>query len=206
LSLLDSTSLGGSDHHKAMFATEPIASADPDYAGYGFRAGFSSRNDVDTGTRWIYASLWGPPQASAKFPLQNGSPDHGSIVAFKVTEESGKAVLSPAWISPDVSSPAPTVTAGGMVFALSTGEPMRAAKAKGKPYKVSEIQKASTHATLYAFDGDSGKQLYSSGDGVVSTSYGSGLAIANGRIYFGASDNSVYSFGFSKMQPQLTDK
>jgi outer membrane protein assembly factor BamB len=206
LYLLDSTSLGGPDHRKAMFATEPIASADADYAGYGFRAGFSSRNDVDTATRWIYASLWGPPRPSAKFPLQNGNPDHGSIVAFKVSEESGQPVLSPAWISPDVASPAPSVTAGGMVFALSTGEPMRKATAKGKPYTITEINKASTHATLYAFDGDSGKQLYSSGDGIVSPSYGSGLAIANGRIYFATSDNSVYSFGFSKMQPQLTDK
>ena len=62
------------------------------------------------------------------------------------------------------------------------------------------------HATLYALDGESGKQLYSSGSAVAGYSYGSGLAVANSRIYFGASDNAMYSFGFSKMEPQLTDR
>ena len=206
LYLLDSISLGGPDHHKPLFETDAIVSAGDDYAGYGFRGGFSSWNEADTNTRWVYASLWGPPQSSAKFPSQNGEAKNGSVVAFKVTEQSGQPVLSPAWISTDVPSPAPSVTAGGMVFALSTGEPTRAAKAKGKPYSVGEIEKASTHATLYALDGANGKQLYSSQSQVVSPSHGSGLAIANGRIYFTTNDNIVYAFGFSKMQPQLTDK
>ena len=97
-------------------------------------------------------------------------------------------------------------TAGALVFALSTGEPTLEVKANGKPYTLAEIEKASTHATLYVLDGETGKQLYSSENQVGASSFGSGLAIANGRIYFGASDNSIYSFGFSKMQPQLTDR
>jgi outer membrane protein assembly factor BamB len=205
LYLLDATSLGGSDHHTPLFATEPIASAAADYAGHGFRGGFSSWTDAD-GNRWVYASLWGPPQASAKFPVQNGDAANGSIVAFKVTEQNGQPTLSPAWISPNVPGPAPAVTAGGVVFALSTGEPTSLAKAKGKPYSLSEIEKASTHATLFALDAESGKQLYSSAGAVPKPSYGSGLAVANGRIYFAASDNAMYAFGFSKMNPQLTDK
>jgi outer membrane protein assembly factor BamB len=199
LYLLDSTSLGGPDHRKPLFATEPIAGGD-------FRGGFSSWNDADTATRWVYAPFWGSPQSSAKFPSKNGSAGNGSIMAFKVFEQNGRPTLAPAWISSAVLSPAPPVTANGLVFALSTGESTPEAKAKGKPYGVAEIQKASTHATLYALDGGTGKQLYSSGDGVVSPSYGSGLAVANGRIYFTTSDNTLYAFGFSKMQPQLTDK
>ena len=204
--LLDSTALGGPDHHKPLFETEPIASAGENYDGNGFRGGFSSWNDAATDTRWVYASVWGAAQAAAKFPLQNGDAPHGSIVAFKVTEQNGQPTLSPAWISADVPSPAPVVTSGGLVFALSTGQPMSDAKENGKPYTVDEIKKASSHATLYALDGENGKQLYSSGNAVTSPSFSSGLAVANARIYFATSDNTVYSFGFSKMEPQLTDK
>ena len=204
--LLDSASLGGPDHHKPAFETQPIASAATDYSGYGFRGGFSSWNDADTATRWVYASLWGPPQASAKFPMQNGDAANGSIVAFKLTDQNGDLGLAPAWISPNVPAPNAPVTANGLVFALSTGQPTSLAKAKGKPYSLAEMEKASTHATLFALDAASGKQLYSSAGAVGSASLNSGLAIANGRIYFGAADNSVYAFGFSKMNPQLTDK
>jgi len=190
LYLLDSTSLGGPDHRQPLFVTAPIADAG------AFQGGFSSWTDADTGTRWLYASFWG----------SNRDAPHGSIVAFKVGTDNGQPTLVPAWTSADIPSPAATVTAGALVFALSTGEPTLEVKAKGKPYSLAEIEKAATHATLYVLDGETGKQLYSSGSQVSASSYGSGLAIANSRIYFGASDNSIYSFGFSKMEPQLTDR
>jgi len=41
---------------------------------------------------------------------------------------------------------------------------------------------------------------------VAGPSLNTGLAVANGRIYFGSADNSIYAFGFAKMNPQLTDK
>jgi outer membrane protein assembly factor BamB len=206
LYLLDSTVMGGPDHQKPLFETEVIGNSDEDYSGNGFREGFSTWNDTATGTRWVYASLWGAPASSAKFPLRNGDLSHGAIAAFKVVEQEGQATLSPAWISADIASPAAVVNSGGVVFALATGEPMDEAKEKGKPYKVAEVKKASGHATLYALDGETGKQLYSSAGLVTSPSFGSGLAVANGRVYFATSDNNVYAFGFSKMQPQLTDK
>jgi outer membrane protein assembly factor BamB len=205
LFLLDSTSLGGPDHRQPLFATEPLANA-AEVPGNGFREGFSSWLDSDTETRWVYASFWGPLQSSAKVPSANGEAAHGSVVAFKASEQNGQPTLTPAWVSPDLPSPAGTVTANGLVFALSTGEPTDEFKAKGKPAGIAEIEKASTHAVLYVLDGENGKQLYSSGNKVVSPSYRSGLAVANGRIYFGTHDNAVYSFGFSKMQPQLTEK
>jgi outer membrane protein assembly factor BamB len=200
LYLLDSSSLGGADHRQPLFATAPIASAGE------LHGGFSSWTDADTGTRWVYASFRGALAATAKFPATNGDAAHGSIVAYKLALENGEPTLAPAWVSADVPSPAATVTAGGLVFALATGEPMLEVKAKGKAYSLGEIEKASTHATLYVLDGENGKQLYSSGSQVGAPSFGSGLAIANGRIYFGAHDNNIYSFGFSKMQPQLTDR
>jgi WD40 repeat protein len=206
LYLLDSSSLGGANHHEPLYQSEPIASPDIKYAGNGFWGTFASWEDSDTNTRWVYASLWGPPNPSAKFPVTNGDASHGSIVAFKVIEQGGKPALAPAWNSPDIPTPAPVVTANGLVFALSTGESPRQAKENGSPYSVAEREKMATHAILYALDGETGKQLYSSGDAIASFSHGSGLAIANRRIYFTTHDNLAYSFGFIADQPQLTGR
>jgi len=206
LYLLDSTSLGGPDHHKPSLETDPIASVDASSVGNGFKGGFSSWSDAASGVRWLYASLAGPPQAAVKFAMQNGDVTEGSVVAFKLQDQNGAPALTPAWISSNISSPAATVTTGGLVFALSTGKPTSDSKPNGKMYTVAEIEKASTHATLYALDSETGKQLYSSGNVISSPSPSGGLAVANGRIYFATSDNSMNAFGFSKMQPQLTDK
>ena len=203
---LDSTSLGGSDHHKALYQTEPVASGGMNHTGHGFRGAFSSWDDTETGTRWIYASLAGPPDASAKFSTANGTASNGGIVAFKVEDRNGQPTLTPAWISRDMVSPAPVATANGLVFALSTGESSSAIKENGTPYSVPERAKMATHATLYVLDGATGKELYSSGDAVTSYSHGSGLAVANGRVYFTTHDNTAYCFGFRKLQPQLTEQ
>lgn len=186
--LLDSTSLGGADHHKPLSETGPIANADTNHAGYGFRGTFSSWEDADSGTRWVYASMAGPPNASAGFTTTNGSARTGSVVALKMDEKNSEPKLAPTWISRSLVLPAPVVTTNGLVFALSSGKP------------------AGAHATLYALDGATGKELYSSGDAVDSYSHNSGLAVANGRIYFTTHDNAVYCFGFRKMQPQLTER
>jgi outer membrane protein assembly factor BamB len=187
--LLDSTSLGGRDHHKPLSATEPIASADANHAGYGFRGTFASWEDADSGARWVYAPMAGPQNASAKFSMTNGSAPTGSVVALKMDAQNGQPALTPEWISQDMVLPAPVVTTNGLVFALSSGEP------EGK-----------THATLYALDGATGKELYSSGDAVASYSHDSGLAVANNRVYFTTHDNAVYCFGFPKLEPQLTER
>jgi outer membrane protein assembly factor BamB len=63
------------------------------------------------------------------------------------------------------------------VFALSTGN------SKGR-------------ATLYILDAITGRQLFTSGDAVLAAaSPDTGLAVANGRVYFSTNDNTLYSFG-----------
>jgi outer membrane protein assembly factor BamB len=51
-------------------------------------------------------------------------------------------------------------------------------------------------AMLYALDSATGKELFSSGKVATSFSYGSGLAVANGHIYFTTHDNAVFAYGF----------
>ncbi len=207
LYLLDSKSLGGADHHTPLSMTEPVASPDTKFAGNGFWGTFASWEDTDNGNaRWVYASLWGPAAGSAKFGATNGNAPNGSIVAFKVEEQGGKPVLTPAWSSRDMQAPAPVVTANGLVFALSSGESARQAKENGTPYTVAEKQKMAGRAVLYVLDGATGKELYSSGNMTATFSHGTGIAVANRRIYFTTHDNLMYALGFLAEQPQLTGK
>jgi outer membrane protein assembly factor BamB len=105
------------------------------------------------------------------------APDWGSgtIVAFKIEESNGKPVLTQAWISRKMNSPEPPVITNGVVFALSAGE--------------------STHATLYALDAATGKEMYASGDQVTAPGNLTGIALANGRVYFTTNDSTLYAFG-----------
>jgi len=204
--LLDAKSLGGPDHHTPLAQSEPIASADLNFEGNGLQGTFSSQEDTDTNVRWIYASLWGPAATSAKFGKSNGDAMHGSIVAFRVVDHDGKPAIEAAWISRDMMAPAPSVTANGLVFALSSGESNREAKENGTPYTVAEREKMASHATLYVLDGATGAELYSSANMANTFSHNSGIGVANRRIYFTTHDNNVFALGFMAEQPQLTGK
>jgi len=192
--LLDSASLGGADHHTPLSKTEPIAGTDASSPNRGILGDFATWEDTDTGARWIYAAVQGGPSSNVKFPLANGDAESGSIVAFKVEEQNGKPALTPQWISRNLIGPASPVTTNGLVFALSTGH------ADG-----GDSGANADHATLYALDGATGKELFSSGDDVTTFSHGSGLAIADGRVYFTTHDNTVYCYGFPALEPQLTE-
>ena len=176
LYLLDAQSLGGDDHKTPLYETAPLSSA-------GVWGGLSSWQDSD-GTRWVLAPVWGPLNSNLKSLLTGGDAPNGSIVAFKLEERQGKPVLTPVWASRDMSSPEPPVITSGVVFALSAGS-----------YSADERPMGSGHATLYALDGTTGKEIYSTGSQVSAPANLTGLAVANGRVYFTTSDNTLFAFG-----------
>jgi outer membrane protein assembly factor BamB len=194
--LLDTKSLGGPDHRTPLFRSELISNEEVDFAGAGTWGSLASWEDAQ-GTRWVLAPVWGPKHPNATFPITNGEAPHGSIAAFKVVEKDGKPVLMPAWISGDLITPAPPVIANGVVFALETGEYVRQANDKeGGLFQVDARAQRSTHATLHALDATTGQELYSSGNAVTSFTHYMAMAVANGRVYFGTYDNTLYCFGF----------
>ena len=134
--------------------------------------GLATWQDAD-GARWILASVSGPLRPEFKVSSQNGPTPDGCIVALKVEDESGKAVLTPAWASRDIAAPEPPVIANGVVLALS----------------------GASRTTLYALDAATGKELYSSRNLVTSPTAGTGMTVTNGRIYFGTTDGTFYTFG-----------
>ncbi|MBC7928038.1 MAG: PQQ-binding-like beta-propeller repeat protein, partial [Bryobacteraceae bacterium] len=54
------------------------------------------------------------------------------------------------------------------------------------------------NATLYAFDAENGKELFSSGKTISSFTHFSGLAISEGRVYVTTFDNTIYAFGLGQ--------
>jgi outer membrane protein assembly factor BamB len=123
--------------------------------------------------RGAFAS-WEDPDTGTRWiyaPLQN------AIAAFKLEQRDGRPALAQGWVSSDIAAPAPPAVANGLVFGLSTGN-------------------ASRRATLHILDAATGKPLFTSGDAVTGTANPeTGLAVANGRVYFSTIDNTVYSFG-----------
>ena len=184
LYLLDSKSLGGSDHKTPLYKTPVIASAGS--GDRGIWGGISTWEDAD-GLRWIAAPVWGPVNAEIKAPVTNGAAPNGAIVAFKVEEQGGKPVLTPAWISRDMKSPQPPVITADTVFAVAAG---------GYTRQGAELRpNNSAPAVMYAFDGATGKEVYSTGNEVTAPANLTGMTLANGRVFFSTTDSTLYGFG-----------
>lgn len=194
--LLDGNELGGDDHRTALVRTPKVCNEEVNFAAAGIWGSMASWQDA-AGTRWVLAPIWGPAHPDFKPPISYGPVTTGAIVAFKVEEKDGKIVLTPAWLSRNMDMAEPPVVANGIVFAYGSGEsnvqvtPEQGLAANTSAQRV----KNSTHATLYAFDGETGKELWSSGDTIKSFAHFSGLSVANGRVYIGTYDSILYSFG-----------
>jgi hypothetical protein len=159
----------------------------PKYTNAGATGGLATWEDQ--GTRWIVAPTVGAPQSGVKF-VANGVVTNGSVVAYKLVDQNGTLTLEPAWASRDLSSPLGPAVVSGVVFAVSSGE-HRPADAS-----VTAAQRAqrSTPAVLYALDGLTGKELWSSGKTITSFAR-AGLSAAAGQVYLVTFDNTVYAYG-----------
>ncbi len=182
--LLDSRSLGGADHHTPLFATSELMGRHKNVQGNGLHGLFSTWLDVDSGTRRFYACVNGRLRKSSVFSTYRAA-DTGSVIAFDLKGTTERPTLEPIWSSGPIITPSPAVIADGMIFVLSPAGPQ-----------------ASNATTLLVLDAITGKDLYSA---VVSnsTAPASGLAVANGRIYFTGRDNAVYCIGIPAEQEQL---
>jgi len=185
LYLLDGELVGGADHKTSLARSAPLSDgATADRGIYGL----ASWEDADQ-NRWIAVAVWGPLAGVAANPT-------GAVVAFKLEEKDGMPVMNQAWVSRDLSAPLPPVIASGVVFALSAGEYTRTAKEGfGGIYSVEEKPKPGAHATLYALDGATGKDIWSSKLQIAAPAALTGLTVANGRVYFGTTESTFYCFG-----------
>ena len=197
--LLDTSAMGGEDHRTADYRSPLFCNEDQNYQAAGVWGAMASYEDAG-GVRWVLAPFWGPKHSQFHAPMEHGEVFNGGIAAFKLQEDrAGKLQLAPAWISRDMNHADPPVVANGIVFGYASGEDVvqtlppgdQRAGGGGTAGRIS----ASTHATLYALDGQMGAELWSSGDQITSWNHFSGLSVANGRVYIGTYDGTVYCFG-----------
>jgi len=57
---------------------------------------------------------------------------------------------------------------------------------------------SSRHATLFALDAQTGRELWSSGNQITSFNHFSGITVANGRVYVPTYDGYLYCFGVAQ--------
>ena len=90
----------------------------------------------------------------------------------------------------------PVIIANGMVFGYGSGEETKQSFPDiGLQFDSTIRASKGTHATLYALDGQTGKELWSSGDQIHQWNHFSGVTVANGRVYLGTYDGTLYCFG-----------
>jgi len=205
--LLDRESLGGEDHRTTLHSTPLICNDAQAFDGRGVWGSLSAWQDA-AGTQWVLVPFWGPVSKQFKAPIEQARPTGGGVAAFKLVERAGKWHLAPAWLSRDMDLAEETVIANGVVFAYAAGEdasqvvPDAAWNEPGGPKYGGGLSSGparrvptSRKAALYALDGQTGKELWSSGNQIESWNHFSGLTVANGRAYIATYDGVLYCFG-----------
>ncbi|HYS45916.1 MAG TPA: PQQ-binding-like beta-propeller repeat protein [Rhizomicrobium sp.] len=210
--LLDADNLGGVDHMTALYQSPRWANDTQDFQAQGMWGSLATAQN-EKGERWLYTPMWGPVgKAAPKFAITNGEVANGSIMAFKVVEENGKPSLQPGWVSRDLNLASPPVVANGVVYALQTAEsavqvPKDIFKPDGsrKPGWTPELGAANrimvphSTMTLFAFDAETGKQLWSSGktmDG--NTVHFTQPVVALGKLFAVDHAGHVWAFGLKR--------
>ena len=200
LYLLDPESAGGENHQTPAFKTPLFCNEEVDFQDMGSWGALSSWED--RGTRWVLAPFWGPVHSQAKFPLSYGPVKEGGVAAFKLVERAGKLEFAPAWVSRDMKRGEPVLIVNGMVVGYGSGEETRQAWPDiGLQFDSSIRAAKGTRAVIYVLDAITGKELWSSGETMHQFNHFSGVTVANGRIYLGTYDGTLYCFGVDAAAP-----
>ena len=105
-------------------------------------------------------------------------------------------------MSRDVNQADHAIIANGVVFAFGNGvDATQSTVDIGLAYNNSTWEnraKHSTHAELHAFDARTGEELWSSGNQITTFNHFTSLSLANGRVYIGTHDGTLYAFGVDK--------
>jgi outer membrane protein assembly factor BamB len=195
----DTSAMSGADHHAAAYVSPRYTNAQQTFERNGIWGAMSAWKDA-SGQSWLFVPSWGETTKDAQFPRSYGQAKDGSLMAFKVSAgEDHKPILSPAWISANISVPEPAAIAGGVVFVLGTGEDTRQVNNGDiNQLLVKREARAAGNAIVYALDAATGKQLWSSGDAMTGWTHFSGLAVGDGKVFVTTHDGAVYAFGLRK--------
>jgi len=203
--LLDANSLGGLDHQTPLYMSPRLGNDIQDFQAQGVWGGMASYQN-ENGERYLYIPEWGPPRKDGPdYPHRYGDAPNGSIMAYKVVADGEKVAMTPAWISRDLNIPSPPVVANGVVYALQTAESSyqtpKGADGERLSFDQTALIRTTPHSTmtLFAFDADTGKELWSSkkvmdGNMVHFTE----PVVALGKLFAVDHAGHVWAFGLKK--------
>jgi hypothetical protein len=103
-------------------------------------------------------------------------PNNG-ITAYRVVDQGGRLSLEQGWKSATLAAPTTPIIVNGVVFAAAS-------------------ERSGARATLYAFDGATGRDLWNSGQALRSPVTANGLWASNSQVQAATADGTVYAFGF----------
>jgi outer membrane protein assembly factor BamB len=184
LFLLDTASLGGTDHSTPLQVTPPSSGSRTSVVADAL----ASWED-EKGARWLLAPS-SAPLLSSGFKVTNGAVANGAIAAWKVSA-GPKASFEPGWVSRDMIAPLPPIIVNGVIFAVASGEYHPGDAVVNNAERTAR----SSPAVLYALDATTGKEIWNSGRTVTSFAHGTGLSSSPGQVYLETSDGTVYAFG-----------
>ena len=208
--LLDANNLGGGppDHATPVYKSPQLGNdaALGTEPGEGVWSSITSYETPD-GKRYLYVPMWGPPSKNAPaFKYNNGPIPDGSIMALQVKADGDKILLDPQWTSSDLTVPDAPVVANGVVYAIQTGEQtlQRPLSLPGQPRPIIDIASPAiskfrstpvSNLTLYAFDAETGKTLWSSQKIITNWVHFSEPVVALGKVFVVTHDAHVLAFG-----------
>jgi outer membrane protein assembly factor BamB len=102
-------------------------------------------------------------------------PARDSVAALRVTEPSAPPSTPRGWTASNLTSPATPIVVNGVAFVLERG----------------------TTAVLHAYEGTTGKELWSSKQTMTSAAAPGSFWSAFGQVYVGTADGTLYAFGFA---------
>jgi outer membrane protein assembly factor BamB len=208
LYLLDAADPGGGrpDHSKPLYKSPQLGNdaAEGRNPGEGVWGAITSYETPDH-KRFLYVPMWGPPSKNVpQFKSNAGPAPHGSIMAFQVVAEGDKVSLAPVWISRDMIVPDAPVVANGVLYAIQTGEQTIQSPAdvhgtqdeiNHNPLSAKYRSTPINNLILFAFDAETGKQLYSSEKIITDWVHFSEPVVALGKVFVVTHDAHVYAFG-----------
>jgi outer membrane protein assembly factor BamB len=208
--VLDREALGGDDHRTTLFTTPLLCNDAQAFDNRGVWGAMAAWQDP-AGAQWVLVPFWGPVSKGFHAPVEHARPTEGGVAAYRLEERTGRWQLTPAWLSRDMDLAEEVVVAGGVAFVYAAGEDGTQVLADlawnepggpryGGGLSSGSIRRitVSRHASLYALDALTGKELWSSGNQIASWNHFSGLTVANGRAYVGTFDGMLYCFGVAK--------
>ena len=106
------------------------------------------------------------------------APTRDSVAALRLSEPPQLPSVTRGWTAANLTAPATPIVVNGVVFALEQG-------------RTGQV------AVLHAYEGTTGKELWSSGKTMTAAAAPGSFWSAFGQVYIGTMDGTLYAFGFN---------